>query len=67
MSPPIDPTPRSSYFPRPPYSHWNEDQDFMWWDEVGKHAATQAEEPVDPDDYLDRGDWDDLDDEEDEQ
>ena len=42
---PVDPTPRSAY------AHWNEDQDFMWWDEVGRHASTQADEPPDPDDY----------------
>ena len=50
MAPPIDPTPRSAY------AHWNEDQDYMWWEEVGKHAATQANEPPDPDDDPD---WDD--------
>ncbi len=40
---PLDSTPRSAY------SHWNEDQDMMWWDEVGRHAHQQMEEPPDPD------------------
>lgn len=34
---------------RADYEHWNEDADFMWWNEEGKHI----EEPeYDPDDYL---------------
>lgn len=41
---PIDPTPRSDY------EHWNEDRDFMWWQEVGKHAADQND-PPEPDLY----------------
>ncbi len=41
--PPLDPTPRSAY------SHWNEEQDMMWWDEVGRHAHQQMEEPPEPD------------------
>ncbi len=51
MAPPVDPTPRSAY------AHWNEDQDYMWGEEVGKHAATQADEPPDPEEYYDSEDW----------
>ncbi len=53
MSPPIDPTPRSDY------AHWNEDQDYMWWEEVGKHAASQANEPPDPDAWYESWEADD--------
>ncbi len=58
---PLDPTPRSAY------AHWNEEQDMMWWDEVGKHHASQADEPPDPDAYYESYDprEDDLDEEED--
>ena len=30
---------------RSDYEHWNEDADFMWWHEEGKHV----EEPPEPD------------------
>lgn len=33
---------------RADYAHWNEDADYMWWHEEGKHAGEQ--EPPDPDD-----------------
>jgi hypothetical protein len=32
---------------RADYAHWNEDADYMWWHEEGKHV----EEPPEPDDY----------------
>lgn len=37
---------------RADYAHWNEDADYMWWHEEGKHI----EEPPEPDDDW-RG-WD---------
>jgi hypothetical protein len=40
---------------RADYAHWNEDADWMWWHEEGKHV----EEPeYNPDDYLPRDDLD---------
>ena len=35
------------------YAHWNEDAEYMWWHEEGKHV----EEPPEPDPYDDRGDY----------
>jgi hypothetical protein len=29
------------------YAHWNEDAEYMWWHEEGKHDG--SEEPCDPD------------------
>ena len=54
--PPLDPTPRRDY------AHWNEEQDLMWWDEVGRHAHQQMEEPPEPDpsEYME---YDDLEEE----
>ncbi len=57
----LDSTPRSDY------AHWNEDQDYMWYMEVGRFADT--EEPADPDEEFEYPDWDnrhhdDLEDEE---
>ena len=58
---PLDETPRSAY------AHWNEEQDMMWWDEVGKHG--EPPDPPDPDEYEEyyNSEWEeeDLDDEED--
>jgi len=31
------------------YEHWNEDQDYMWWEEEGKHQGEPSE--YDYDDY----------------
>lgn len=37
------------------YAHWNEDAEYMWWHEEGKHA----EEPeYDPDRYLPEDEYD---------
>jgi hypothetical protein len=46
------------------YAHWNEDAEYMWWHEEGKHA--DAYEPPDPDDESWRDEPDEWDDEEDE-
>jgi hypothetical protein len=32
---------------RADYAHWNEDAEYMWWQEEGRHP----EEPPEPDDY----------------
>ena len=32
------------------YAHWNEDAEYMWWHEEGKHVDVEPE--YDPDDYL---------------
>lgn len=37
---------------RADYQHWNEDADYVWWHEEGKHV----EEPPEPDD----GDYDNV-------
>ncbi len=37
---------------RKDYEHWNEDADYMWWNEEGKHEDYQ--EPYD--EYDDRAD-----------
>jgi hypothetical protein len=37
------------------YAHWNEDAEYMWWHEEGKHI----EEPPEPDDDFDPRDQDD--------
>lgn len=34
---------------RQDYAHWNEDADYMWWHEEGKHPS---EPEYDPDDFL---------------
>lgn len=34
---------------RADYEHWNEDADYMWWHEEGKHVE---EEPFEPDDDV---------------
>jgi hypothetical protein len=39
---------------RADYAHWNEDADYMWWMEEGRHP----EEPPDPFDHDDRYDPD---------
>lgn len=32
------------------YSHWNEDAQYMWWQEEGRFGSEEPE--YDPDDYL---------------
>ena len=41
---------------RADYAHWNEDADYMWWHEEGKHA----DEPPEPDEYDPADDWRDV-------
>lgn len=43
---------------RSDYAHWNEDADYMWWQEEGRHATNW--EP-DIDDFYDDFDMDMLD------
>ena len=50
MSPPSDPTPRSDY------AHWNEEQDWMWWNEVGRFSGD--EDPPEPDEEYEYPDHD---------
>lgn len=43
---------------RADYAHWNEDADYMWWHEEGKHAeddAISAWENRHDDEYYDDG------------
>ena len=35
---------------RADYAHWNEDADYMWWQEEGRFGSEDA---PDPDDYYD--------------
>lgn len=41
---PIDNTPRSAY------AHWNEEQDIVWYQEVGRFSGD--EDPPDPDEFY---------------
>ena len=47
---------------REDYAHWNEDQDYMWWQEEGRHSANEEPE-YDPNDFLpdyeDDSNWED--------
>lgn len=48
------------------YAHWNEDAEYMWWQEEGRHI----EEPPEPDEWQDDYDrwvWEDDDLEEDDE
>lgn len=37
------------------YSHWNEDAEYMWWMEEGRHAdAYDPPDPYDDWDYYDQ-------------
>lgn len=36
------------------YAHWNEDAEFMWWHEEGKHVE-EAPDVCEPDDRWDDG------------
>ncbi len=42
---------------RADYAHWNEDADYMWWHEEGKHSDS---EPSEPDDDYGRPDYDEM-------
>jgi hypothetical protein len=42
---------------RADYAHWNEDADYMWWHEEGKHVE---DEPFEPDDDYGRPDYEEL-------
>lgn len=41
---------------RSDYTHWNEEQDLVWWQEEGRHETGEKE--YDPDDYLPGDDYD---------
>jgi len=36
---------------RSDYAHWNEDADYMWWQEEGRHSQEDQENDYDPDDW----------------